>query len=157
MSYESQQHTPLWSPGLYAVGVPLFGQHVSFCCGRLTTVGGLVGVVSHHPVGLQALPCADAAGHWWAGLGHDAAEYRAPGVPRARAGPLVGRGRFWSVLWVWRKSDLFVVLVFVVCSLSKTLSFLARRSLEIERVPPDQFCVRLAEVSKHWSFEELTW
>ena len=36
---------------LYAIGCPLCGLHRSFCCGRLTTGGGLVGVAGPGPVG----------------------------------------------------------------------------------------------------------
>lgn len=53
----SQQYTALWSPGLYALG----GLHGPFCCGRMTTVVGLIGMVVSGPFGCQALPCLEAA------------------------------------------------------------------------------------------------
>ena len=30
--------------------------------------------LAHTPVSCQALPCVEDAGHWWAGLGHEAAD-----------------------------------------------------------------------------------
>lgn len=56
MSYVFQQCTPLSSPELDAVGVPLCGLHYSFCCGRLTIVGGLVDLVVSWSM-LVARPC----------------------------------------------------------------------------------------------------
>ena len=44
MSYESQQCTPLWSPDLYGLGLPPGKLCLSFVCGRLTAVDGLVGM-----------------------------------------------------------------------------------------------------------------
>ena len=42
----SQQCTALWSPGLHALG----GLHGPFCCGRMTTVGGLIGMADLWPI-----------------------------------------------------------------------------------------------------------
>ena len=66
MSYASQQHVPLWSPELYALGVPLYGLCKSFSSGRLTTVGGLVGVAGPQS---GCLPFVEVAGYWWVGPG----------------------------------------------------------------------------------------
>ena len=41
-------------------------------------------------VGCQALPCPDAASLWWTGPGHEVADCRAKGDPRASAGSLFG-------------------------------------------------------------------
>ena len=42
----SQQCTALWSPGLHALG----GLHGPFCCGRMTTVVGLIGMADLWPI-----------------------------------------------------------------------------------------------------------
>ena len=41
------------------------GLHGSFSCGRLTTVGDLVGMVGSQTSWLQALPCAEGAATDW--------------------------------------------------------------------------------------------
>ena len=52
-----------------------------FCCGELITVGHLMDVAGPSPVGFQALPCAEAAICWWAGLNYKAAGCGALGDP----------------------------------------------------------------------------
>ena len=59
-------------------------------------MGGLVDMAGPGPVGCQALPCAEAAGCWLAGLGHEAAGCRTPGAPRANADSLMGRAGSWG-------------------------------------------------------------
>ena len=51
----------------------------SFYCGRLTTVGGLVGVAGPLPGWFLGPAFAEAAGHWLVGLGHEVTGCRTPG------------------------------------------------------------------------------
>ena len=55
----------------------------------LTALGGLVGIVGPGPVGCQALPGAEATGHWLLGLGHEMAGHGKPGDPWGADGLLV--------------------------------------------------------------------
>ena len=81
-SHVSQQQTPLSSPELYAlVGALILGSCGSFSCIRLTAVGDVVGIAGPGPVGCQALPGAEATGHWLLGLGHEMAGHGKPGDP----------------------------------------------------------------------------
>ena len=94
----SEQCTPLWSPELYALGVPpvwavwallLWGADYYEWSGRY----GRPCLADY-----QALPCTEAAGHWRFGLGLKRDGCRAPGNPRASAGPWVGRAQsVWLV------------------------------------------------------------
>ena len=52
------------------------------------------------PVGCWTLPCAQAASCCLAGLGHKVTGCRTPGGPRASAGSLMSRARFWGG-WLW--------------------------------------------------------
>ena len=80
-SYESQQYTALSSSELYPLGVPLYVLCGSFCCGKLTAMGGLVGLVGPQSGCLPGPSCVEAAGHWLAGLGHKVAGCRTLGSP----------------------------------------------------------------------------
>ena len=73
----SQQCTPLsrLTRAIFSRTVPSVGLHGFFCCGRLTTVDGLVGV-DLTLVQLVARPCfvEQLASCWLARLGHDATD-----------------------------------------------------------------------------------
>ena len=77
-------------------GRPLCGLHGSFCCGRLTSAGHLLGMLVPRRGGCQALPCVEAAGPCLAESGQEAAGCSVPGGPRASAAPLIGRAKFWG-------------------------------------------------------------
>ena len=89
----SQQHTSLYSPDLYALGVPPCEMPGSFSYGGMTTVNGLVGVSGLGLVGCQALPCAENAG-LWGRMGHKVAGCRDPVVPEGSSDLLIGRPGF---------------------------------------------------------------
>lgn len=65
----SQQHTPLSSPELYALGMPT-ELAVWSLCGRLTGTGSLVSLIGPWLSWLQALTSAEATGCLLRGLGH---------------------------------------------------------------------------------------
>lgn len=78
----SQQQASLSSPELYAlVGALILGSVGSLFSFGLTAVGGLVGIAGPGPVACQALPGAEATGHWLLGLGHEVAGHGNPGGP----------------------------------------------------------------------------
>ena len=73
------------------------GVHGSFCCGGLTTVGGLVSLAGPCPVNYQGLCCVDAVSYWLTGLGQEEAGLRNLGdlglvLPHWEAEPRSGVG-----------------------------------------------------------------
>ena len=51
----SQKKTHCWLPELYDLSLPTMSIIQSFCCGGLTIMSGLVGMVTHTVVGSR--PC----------------------------------------------------------------------------------------------------
>ena len=47
---------------------------------------------------LSCPACAESSSYWWVGPSHQVADYRAPGGPRASAGPMVGGSHGWVVV-----------------------------------------------------------
>lgn len=89
-SYASQQCTPLWPPEMCDLECLLFGLCGSFCCNRLSILGGLVGVADPWASSFLGSVYAKAASPCLVGLGHKAPCCRTLRRPGASAGPLVG-------------------------------------------------------------------
>ena len=87
----SQQHMPFLSPELNALWVSLYRPYVSFCCGGLTVVGGLVGVAGPWSSWLSG--CALCRGCWplVGGAWSQGSWLWNPRAPGASDGSLVGR------------------------------------------------------------------
>ena len=70
-------------------GCPLCRLHGFFCCGGLTSVGGLVGLFGLPSSWLPGLPGMEPAGNCLVGPGHKAADCRILGSPGASTGSLM--------------------------------------------------------------------
>ena len=72
-------HSPLVTRTICYKGALYVGCMVP-SCGRLTTVGSLVGLDNRQSSLLPAPALCEAVGHWLSGLGHEAAGCRSEGV-----------------------------------------------------------------------------
>ena len=79
---------PLITRAVCSCWCPHFGPCGSFPCVGLTAVGGLVGIAGPGP-GCQALPGAEATGHWLLGQSHEMAGHGNPGDAWGADGLLV--------------------------------------------------------------------
>ena len=75
-------HSPLVTRSICSWGAPYMGCMDPFFCGRLTTVGGLVGLAGPQS-GCQALSCVKAAG-WWGRVMRQLAAVPWGGGPRSQ-------------------------------------------------------------------------